>query len=167
MDKKPTGFTLIELLVVVLIIGILAAVALPQYQLAVTKARIGNIIPLISAIAKADYNYFLANGTYSTNIHNLDIALPSACTQIDINGQLWKCGTHWGIDNSGGKFAMAYYCPDKNTTYDLCYTNSTFKIVSSIDFDGTGQYKIYCRVQNNSIYGKKICSNLSFECINC
>ncbi|MBP3513570.1 MAG: prepilin-type N-terminal cleavage/methylation domain-containing protein [Elusimicrobiaceae bacterium] len=71
MTKR--GFTLIELLVVVLIIGILSAVALPQYQLAVAKSRLSSYIPLMRSLQQAQEQYYMANGSYATDIRDLDV----------------------------------------------------------------------------------------------
>ncbi|MDD7578318.1 MAG: prepilin-type N-terminal cleavage/methylation domain-containing protein [Elusimicrobia bacterium] len=71
---QKRGFTLIELLVVVLIIGILSAVALPQYQKAVEKARMTEAVTAVENIAKANQLYYMANGTYTKDLNDLDVS---------------------------------------------------------------------------------------------
>ncbi len=73
---SKAAFTLIELLVVVLIIGILAAVAVPQYQKAVDKSRVATMLPLLDAIVKAQEVYYLANGKAADKFEQLDISFP-------------------------------------------------------------------------------------------
>lgn len=73
---KDKAFTLIELLVVVLIIGILAAVAVPKYQVAVDKARMSTLLNTVDSIAKAQEVYHLANGVYADQANELDISIP-------------------------------------------------------------------------------------------
>ncbi len=76
MNRNQRGFTLIELLVTVLIIAILAAVALPQYQKAVEKSRITEMKINLANMARAYQLCVLQNGTDSTdcNEHLLSVA---------------------------------------------------------------------------------------------
>ena len=64
------AFTLIELLVVVLIIGILAAIAVPQYQKAVIKSRVATILPLGKSIAEAKEIYYMEMFVFHENRSN-------------------------------------------------------------------------------------------------
>ena len=84
--QESGGFTLIELLVVVLIIGILAAVALPQYQMAVMKARYSELISTTRTFARAAEAYYVENGDYGS-ITSYDVTLP--CTS---KREYYVCG---------------------------------------------------------------------------
>ena len=70
------AFTLIELLVVVLIIGILAAIALPQYQKAVERSQSAQAITMLRSVYQAAEEYYLANGTWPTSFADLSVTPP-------------------------------------------------------------------------------------------
>ena len=76
------GFTLIELLVVVLIIGILSAIALPQYKKAVERAKMTEAVINLRAIANANRVYYMANGDYAGagDMDKLDVQIPGEVT---------------------------------------------------------------------------------------
>lgn len=94
MNNK--GFTLIELLVVVLIIGILAAIALPQYTKAVERSRLAEAVQWLGDVATAQQIYYMQNNEFAANLTNLnkgDIVVPTPSS-------LWSQG-NWPIGTDG------------------------------------------------------------------
>ncbi|MBQ7908444.1 MAG: prepilin-type N-terminal cleavage/methylation domain-containing protein [Elusimicrobiaceae bacterium] len=77
------GFTLIELLVVVLIIGILSAVALPKYQVAVERARVTQAIVTLKAVTDALNRYYMANGSLPPT-SGMAVSLSEIIDELDI-----------------------------------------------------------------------------------
>ena len=92
------GFTLIELLVVVLIIGILAAIAVPQYQLVVDKAKFASYIPMMKALLHAQQMYFEANGTYAKDMDTMDLSIPYKVQRLN------QLGSDTAVSLPNGEF---------------------------------------------------------------
>ena len=75
--RRTQGFTLIELLVVVLIIGILAAVAVPQYFKVVEKGRVAEVTAYIGDLRGAQESYALRAQNYTADANLLDVTVPA------------------------------------------------------------------------------------------
>lgn len=81
--RNKQGFTLIELLVVVLIIGVLAAMALPQYRVAVGMSRASTMYAFMRGVDQAQQAFYMANNRYATTFDSLSVGIPPGFTKTD------------------------------------------------------------------------------------
>ena len=124
------GFTLIELLVVVLIIGILASIALPQYTKAVEKSRATEAVQLLGTLANAEWIFQMQNGTFTNDLSLLDIQLPgvsSTTTSTTSTNNFAISILSTGTNNAGPVLASAYRAD----------ASDPYSIVVSVDSNGT------------------------------
>ena len=146
LDAK--AFTLIELLVVVLIIGILAAVALPQYKMAVAKTRLVQLITLSTAVKQAEDRYYLANGLYTKTWDELDIDLNGTVTDdLLYNSSGWRLRLHGGIGKVWGVYAWDSRLPG---------------IILIFGY-GTGAFGRKCYALETNDWANKLCKNVTHK----
>ena len=108
---KRKGFTLIEVLVVVLIIAVLAAIAFPKYQLAVLRSRYTQAMVMAQSLAQAANAYYLAHGSYTLKLSDLDISIPGDCTSGMDGGVLYCPQFTCAVNDGSGKVDNGYvYC---------------------------------------------------------
>ncbi|MDD7578727.1 MAG: prepilin-type N-terminal cleavage/methylation domain-containing protein [Elusimicrobia bacterium] len=141
---QKQGFTLIELLVVVLIIGILSAVALPQYTKAVEKSRAAEALAVVRTLRTAQEAYYLANGSYTSEIKDLDVDVPGS---DDVYGGVSRRKTKWfsyGLNPTAHKMIVANRLPE-DKSYVFVYN---------------GDY-VFCRGYSSA--GKTLCKSFGGE----
>ena len=134
------GFTLIELLVVVLIIGILAAIALPKYEKAVKKSRAATILPVLRSVYNAERALRLEKDS-STDVSDLAVEIPT----INLSG-------YGNVARSQFAFCTSD-CDGMNEMFYILQFNKPSNggsIWFGVSTDGNGQPVFMCRVSSNN-----------------
>ena len=136
------AFTLIEILVVVLIVGVLAAVALPKYQTAVDKASFSELKLVARSLANAQEVFHLGTGSYTTNLSDLDIEVPVEGLP-DVNSY---------------SSAQKQYSYVKTSKAGL-NNNCIYYLKSSQNFPG----EIHCEALKDNARAARLCTSLGGE----
>ena len=160
-SKKSKGFTLIEVLVVVLIIGILAAIALPQYQLARDKAEFTKYQAMATSLRDAYDDYVLIHGEGTANFDKLSVSLPDDFTRVYgtastfiqcfQNNEMFCC-----MSGSGSSYAGLIDCGKNDLS--VIYTQYFFHFNN-----GPINRTPYCYAKENHSRANRLCNVLGIE----
>lgn len=164
-NANKKGFTLIELLVVVLIIGILASVALPQYQKAVAKTRVATVMSNVKTIAQAAELYYMANGIYAPDdITLLDVSDIQGCTQA--GGGNLSCGKYHYDYNAGSTWTST----NRQDRVDGCYGEATscptIRYIQYLDYSPTYAGERHCVAEDGTDFSRSVCKSFGGVALN-
>ena len=160
MEINKKGFSLLELLVVILIIGILAAIALPYYQLAVDKADFMKYETMERSIRDAYDHYVLIYGVGPVNFDNLSVSLPDDFTKVYDTGiitcmqnsEMFCC-----MSGSGDSWSGLMDCGKNDLS--VIYSQSFFGHNNVPSSNRRGR----CLAKENHTRANRLCSALGTE----
>lgn len=144
--RNKQGFTLIELLVVVLIIGVLAAMALPQYRVAVGMSRASTLYAFMRGVDQAQQAFYMANNRHATTFDVLSVGIPPGFTKAD-EKTITKGRMRCHIMTAHGNAEISIKCTEGITGVVLeKYHNQNYYM---------------CWASTNNELNKQICRSLS------
>ena len=155
------GFTLIELLVVVLIIGILAAVALPQYTKAVEKARSTEAIQLLGQLANAENIYQMGMGSYTNDLSLLDVQLPGLSNTTGVIATKNFIITVPSSVNTGSTFTAYAERASANSSGVMEVNTSEPKYALMLNIDASGTITRNCQETTSNTTVNKMCKSIA------
>lgn len=148
------GFTLVELLVVVLIIGVLVALAVPEYMKAVERSRLLETVTLLDSIAKAQRRKYMQINRFADDFTGLDV-LPNGATGSSF---YTKGDSTTGENGNGFKIEL-----NKGTSYNTGYAQATRHVANG---DSPYSYVItrlyagtYTTCSSDSLGGQSLCAD--------